>query len=58
MWRSVFQHEFPDRSIGNYQSIDGAISSASEAMLLDTDPATGRRSLPLLAGETHIWGQT
>jgi hypothetical protein len=52
MWRSVFQHEFPDRSIGNYQSIDGAISSASEAMLLETDPATGRRSLPLLAGET------
>lgn len=52
MWRSVFQHEFPDPGIGNYQSIDGAISQASGAMLLEADPATGRRSLPLLAGET------
>ena len=40
MWRSVFQHEFPDRSIDNYQSIDGAISSASETIARSSGRST------------------
>ena len=58
MWRSVFQHEFPDGGIGNYQSIDGAISPASRAMILESDAATGRRALPLLAGQMFVFTPT
>ncbi|GAA2003413.1 hypothetical protein [Microbacterium ulmi] len=51
MWRSVLLHEFPGRSIREFQSIGGAATAASQALTLEPDASSRRFVLPLLAGQ-------